>query len=101
MSFISVDRNRLERAATAIENYIKSHRSKMTSANNEVNALSRAAWQGADFNQFNTQWNRVNERSSTSEKMIASLDNYAKFLRNASTRYRNAQTNAINRASRI
>ena len=100
MAFISVDRARLDRAAAAVENYVKNHKNKMSGAHSEIDALSRT-WQGTDFNQFRTRWNRVTERDSTSGKMLTAMENYARFLRNASKRYGDAQTSAINRARSI
>ena len=100
MAFINVDRTRLDRAAGVIETYVKNHRNKMNSANAEVTALSKA-WQGTDFTQFRTQWNKVTEKGATSDKMLTSMENYAKFLRFASNKYKEAQTNAVNRANSI
>ena len=100
MPFINVDRDRLYRAAAAIDNYINRHKGEMLNANNEINTLA-GAWQGSDFNQFRSGWSRVTEKDSTSDKMITSLENYAKFLRFASGKYKVAQTNAIFRANGI
>jgi WXG100 family type VII secretion target len=100
MPFISADRSRLDRAAGTIDTYVSNHKNKMNSANGEISTLSNS-WQGRDFNQFRTQWNRVTANDSTSQKMISAMENYARFLRFASNRYKEAQANAVNRANSI
>jgi hypothetical protein len=101
MAFINVDRARLDKAATAIDSYVKKHKSKMGLAGMKVQMLTTGAWRGLDSNQFKAQWSKVTQGGSTSDKMISSLENYSSFLKNASRRYGVAQFNAINRARGI
>ena len=98
MAYIKVDHSKFETAASAIDSYVSSMKSKMGSANGQVNALS-ANWQGGDFTQFKTQWDKVTNNDSTYNNMIKSLESYAKYLRYASQKYKEAQSNAVNRAN--
>ena len=99
-NYIKVDHSRFESTASAIDTYVRTHKNKMNSANGEVNTLS-GSWQGTDFTQFKTQWNRVTANDSTSQKMIKAMENYAEFLRFAANKYKEAQTKAVNRAINI
>lgn len=100
MAFISADLGRLERAARAVDDYVRNHRANMNRANSEIMNLGNS-WQGSDFNQFRNRWNTVTANGSSSSNMISSLENYSRFLRFAAGRYRQAQTNAVNRANSI
>ena len=95
--FIRVDHSKFEATASAIDTYVDKHRTGMNRANGEVSTLANS-WQGADFNQFRVEWNRVTTSDSTSQKMVLAMQNYAKFLRFAASEYRQAQINAVNRA---
>ena len=99
-NYIRVDHSKFETTALAIESYIKLHRDNMSLAKDEVSALS-ASWQGDDYKQFQTMWDKLDSGESTSEKMLSSLKNYAVYLRYAAESYKKAQTNAVNRANSI
>ena len=100
MAYIKVDHSKFESAARAIDNYVSDMKTKMSSANGEVNTLS-ATWQGSDFTQFKSQWDKVTNSGSTYSQMLKALESYSDYLRYAASKYKNAQANAINRANSL
>lgn len=100
MAYIKVNHNKFESAAQAIDRYIADTKKKMTNAANEVKSLS-ANWKGNDYTQFRSQWSKVTSPDSTYSQMIKSYESYARFLRYAADKYKNAQANAINRANSL
>lgn len=100
MAYIKVDHSKFEAAASAIETYVDRMKGKMGAADGEVTKLS-AAWQGDDFTQFKVQWDKISGDDSTYSEMKKSFESYAKFLRFAADKYKNAQANAINRANNL
>ena len=98
MAYIKVDHSKFESAASAIDTYIRLMKSKMNNAGGEVNNLA-ANWQGKDFAQFKTQWDKVTNNDSTYYQMIKTLESYAKYLRFAAQKYKEAQSKAVNRAN--
>ena len=98
MAYLRVDHSKFEAAASAIDTYVTSMKNKMRSAGGEVNTLS-ANWQGSDFTQFKAQWDKVTNNDSTYSQMIKSLESYAKYLRFAAQKYKEAQSKAVNRAN--
>lgn len=48
MANIKVDHSQFERTASAIDTYIRNHKSKMNSIDNSITALG-TAWQGSDY----------------------------------------------------
>ena len=100
MAYIKVDHSKLENAASAVETYVTLMKGKMASANGEVTTLS-SSWQGSDFNQFKVQWDKVTNDSSTYSKMLKSMESYAKYLRYAAGKYKEAQSKAVNRANSL
>ena len=98
MAYVKVDYNKFEHAANAIDTYITRHKSNMGKIDAEINDLS-AFWQGSDYLAVKKEWDRMNANDSTSGQMLASLKNYADFLRFASESYKNAQNRAIDRAN--
>lgn len=100
MANIKVDHKKFEQAAGAIEAYVSKHKSNMNAIENAVNSLG-TCWHGADYAQFQREWQEIKGTGSTSDKMIRSLEQYADFLRFAANKYRSAQENAVNRADRL
>lgn len=100
MAYIKVDHSKFSTTASVVDSYVKLMKTKMNSAQGEVDNLARN-WQGVDFAQFRTQWNKVTNGESTYSEMIKALENYSKFLRFASEKYKDAQTNAVNSANRL
>lgn len=100
MAYIRVDHSKFEAAASAIDTYVASMKNKMRSAGSEVTTLS-ANWQGSDFTQFKAQWDKVTNNDSTYYQMIKSLESYAKYLRYAAQKYKEAQSKAVNRANSL
>ena len=98
MAYIKVDHSKFEGAATAVENYVKLMNNKMQSAQGEVTTLS-ATWQGSDSIQFKNAFDKVDNNDSTHAQMVKSLESYAKFLRYAANKYKEAQSKAVNRAN--
>lgn len=101
MSFyIKVDHSKFDATASEIESYITKFKKNMSSADKEVTSL-RSSWDGNDYNQFQSQWQKVSGTDSTSQQMLKSLENYAKFLRYSSSQYKEAQTKAVNKANSL
>lgn len=100
MAYIKVDHRKLESTASEIETYITYVKSRMDAAGDEVKALSNN-WQGEDYKQFISQWDTVTAGGSTYDNMIKSFESYAKFLRFAAGKYKDAQAKAINRANSL
>ena len=46
-------------------------------------------------------WDLIRSNDSVSGRMIRSFQNYSDFLRFASKKYKDAQSNAVNRANRL
>lgn len=100
MAYIKVDHSKFESAATEVDKYTTLLKNQMKSAQGEVTNLS-SNWQGGDFSQFKTEFDKVDNRDSTHSKMVKSLDSYADFLRYASSQYKSAQIRAVNRANSL
>ena len=98
MANIKVDHSQFERTASAIDTYIRNHKSKMNSIDKSITALG-TAWQGSDYNQLQTEWQQIKGADSTVLKIYFSYFHY--FLRFAANKYKSAQANAINRANRL
>ena len=98
MAYIKVDHSKFESAAVAIDDYLTLMKNKMNNVQGEI-ALLESTWQGADFNQFRTEFNKVDDSDSTHTKMVKSLESYSRYLRYAAEKYKNAQSKAINRAN--
>lgn len=98
MAYIKVDHSKFEAAATAIDNYVRLMRSKMQSAQKEVDNLG-SKWQGADYIQFKSQWQKDVGNGSVNEEMLKAMESYAKYLRYAANKYKEAQSKAVNRAN--
>lgn len=98
MAYIKVDHSKFSGAANNVDTYITTLRTKMNSAETEVNGMSDI-WQGSDYTQFKAQWNKVTNGESTYSEMVKSLESYSKFLKYAAEKYKDAQTKAVNRAN--
>ena len=98
MAYIKVDHSKFENAASAVDSYVGLMKSKMRSAQGEITTLS-SSWQGSDFTQFRTEFDKVDNSDSTHDKMIKALESYSKFLRYAGGRYKSAQSKAVDRAN--
>ena len=101
MPFIRVDHSRFEATANQIERYIAYTKSRMNFAQSTVNSLTNTDWLGQDAGAFRVKWEELSQTGSTYDKMIKSLSNYARYLRYVANSYKNAQTNAVNRAQRL
>lgn len=97
MAKIEVDYSYLEKAAKAVDEYVDNHRNKMKNMTDSLIGLN-TTWQGDDYQQVLNEWNEINAGDSTSEIMIGDLKDYAVFLRYSATRYKKAQTTAVNKA---
>lgn len=98
--YIRADHSQFEAAAGAIDSYRDFMKNKMKLANMEINILS-VGWQGKDFEQFKSQWNKIESKGSIYNNMKEFLESYAKFLRHASKRYKETQQKAVERARAI
>ncbi len=72
----------------------------MKGIDDAVTGLGRK-WQGADYDQLKQEWNQIKGNNSASSDMEKAMRSYADFLRFAAGKYKNAQSNAINRANRL
>ena len=100
MAYVKVDYNKFEHAAGAIDTYISNHKTKMRKIDEEILKLS-VNWQGNDYIALKNEWNEIKGNGSTSDKMLKALGNYAEYLRMAAKKYKEAQTNAVNRANSL
>lgn len=98
MAYIKVDHSKFEGAASAVDGYVTLMKNKMRSAQGEVTALS-SSWQGGDFDQFKTEFEKLDHEDSTHRKMLKAMESYAKYLRFAGNKYKDAQARAVNRAN--
>lgn len=98
MAYIKVNHSKLESVASSVDNYVKLMKDKMKIAKSEVTSLS-SGWQGKDYTWFKSQWDKVTNNDSTYFQMIKSLESYAKYLRYATNKYKEAQSKAVNRAN--
>ncbi len=97
-NFIRVNHSQFESTAKAIDTYISRHNSSMAAAGQVVATLAQQ-WQGKDATQFQQKWGKLNDKSSTPQNMMKSLEAYADFLRFAASQYKAAQSKAVNRAN--
>ena len=97
---IKVDHSAFETSAAAIDTYINKMNSQMGKANSAVTTML-ATWKGNDAIAFKGKWDTVDDADSTHGKMKKSLESYSEFLRNAGSKYKKAQADAINRANSL
>lgn len=100
MAYIRVDHSKFARTASEVEAYVSLMKKKMAAAQGEVDNMANS-WQGSDFAQFKSQWEKVTEKESTYKEMEEALENYAKFLRYAEEKYKDAQAKAVNKANSL
>lgn len=100
MAYIKVDHSKFANAANEVDSFVTTMKNKMRSANGEINTLS-STWQGSDFTQFKAEWDKVDNENSTHTQMVKALESYAKFLRYAASKYKDAQARAVNRANSL
>lgn len=97
---IRVDHSKLDATASVIESYNQKMNEKMNNADREVLTLLNA-WKGNDANAYKRKWDTVNDNDSTYVMMRKSLEEYSKHLKNASSKYKKAQIDAVNRANML
>lgn len=100
MANIRVYPSKLNSAATNIDNKVAIIKRKMSSSNNQV-ALLSSAWSGKDYDKFKARWEGIDENGSVYSKTIKSLESYSNYLKYAESKYKRAQSDAINRANRL
>ncbi len=100
MAYIKVDHSQLIRTAERIDICVENYRRHMKGIDDAVTGLGRK-WQGADYDQLKQEWNQIKGNNSASSDMEKAMRSYADFLRFAAGKYKNAQSNAINRANRL
>lgn len=100
MAYIKVDHKQLDHAAEAVETYITRQKRKMNEMNSSIQSMN-SFWEGSDYRTFLQQWDLIRSNDSVSGRMIRSFQNYLDFLRFASKKYKDAQSNAVNRANRL
>lgn len=97
---IKVDHSQFEPAAVAVDEYVSSMKRKMNTANAHILSL-RSDWSGEDYHAFLEAWGRATNEDSVYKKMVKSLESYADYLRYAGSQYKQAQTDAVNRANKL
>lgn len=98
MAYIKADIIQFNQTADSIDEYIRKTENHMKSIDSTIASLG-AAWQGDDYNQTCKEWNEINSKGSTTDKMLISLKNYANAIRKSGNKYKSAQSRAINRAN--
>ena len=97
---VKVDHSKFESVASAIDDYVALLKNKMISSQGEIDILS-STWQGSDFAQFKIEFDKVDNADSTHVQMVKALESYAKYLRFAAKKYKDAQQRAVNRANNL
>lgn len=100
MAYIKVDHSKFSGAVSAVDDYVGQLKSKMKSAESEVNSLI-SGWDGDDYTQFKKQWSTLQSKGSAYSEMVKALEAYSDFLQLAANKYKEAQTNAVNRANSL
>ena len=100
MAYIKVDHSKFEDAASAVDSYVTLMKNKLRSAQGQVTTLS-LSWQGSDFAQFQTEFDKIDNDDSTHTQMVKAMESYANYLRFAANKYKDAQIRAINRANNL
>ncbi len=100
MAYIKVNHSKLESTAAEVDKYVTLLKKKMKNAQGEVSTLS-SSWQGSDFSQFKSEFDKVDNSDSTHNQMVKALESYAKYLRFAGNKYKDAQARAVNRANSL
>lgn len=100
MAYIKVDHSEFNKTAKEIEKYIDFQKKNMRNIENEIISLS-SSWSGTDYNQVLYESKAMNSKESTSTKMIDALSSYCDFLRFCESKYKEAQSKAINLANRL
>lgn len=97
MAYIYVNHQKLGAAATAVDDYLQTLKLKMVYADSCVYSMVQS-WQGNDAQAFSAKWDCLEDQFSTYYALVKSYENYADFLRDAESRYKRAQADAIDRA---
>lgn len=100
MPYINVDHSKFEAVAAEIDRYVTTMRAGMTVAQAEMTAMA-LGWDGIDYDNAKTRFRTLDDKDSAHDKMIKALESYARYLRYAAKQYKNAQSNAINRANSL
>ena len=98
MAYIQTDHQQLKATAAAVDTYVETLKTDMKKARQQVYQLTRQ-WEGPDAEAYRERWVQASEQDSTYGQMVKTLQNYADYLRYAAEQYRNAQSNAVNRAN--
>lgn len=94
---IVVDPAKLEAAATKIEEYVADYKKTYTQLFSEVDAMS-ANWQGTDNVAYTTQ---IKGFEDDFTKMSTLMAEYATFLKNTATSYKQTQSNVESAAKKL
>lgn len=100
MTYIKVDHSKFTHTVDKLDSFVTMMKKNIQNANTEIDILS-LNWQGSDFDQFKKGWDKVDNDDSTQMQMIKNLESYGRFLKYASSKYKNAQAKAIDRANRL
>ena len=94
---IMVEPSRLDTAASKIEALVGEYQKLYAQLYSEVDGLG-AAWKGQDNVAFVTQ---IKGFEDDFQNMSAIMSEYARFLRDSATKYRETQTEVMNSARRL
>lgn len=94
---ITVNHSELTNAANEIDSYIQKTANNMNNANSVVAGMM-SSWSGEDAIAYKTKWDTITNGDSSYIRMKNSLERYSNYLKDASSKYKNAQVNAVNRA---
>lgn len=100
MTYIKVDHSKFTYTVDKLDSFVTMMKKNIQNANTEIDILS-LNWQGSDFDQFKKGWDKIDNDDSTQMQMIKNLESYGRFLKYASSKYKNAQAKAIDRANRL
>lgn len=100
MAYISVDCKIIKKTANEIDIYIKRQKSNYQKMTNEIGSLN-VSWQGIDYETAKKAWDEINDKESTSLRLIEELSKYADYLRMVEKEYKSVQDRALDRANSL
>lgn len=99
-TYIKVDHSALDKAADKLDGYLRQHNSIKHQADGQVRSL-KTAFDGDDYIAYELQWNKLDDNESHMKIITDKTKVYIEFLKYASSQYKKAQSDAVNRANRI
>ena len=94
MAYIKVTFADLENTKQAVDTYIRQTKTKMNTANVEVNTTMSSSWSGPDYDSFRAQWSKLGSKDSSTNLMLSELNSYAEYINFVKAQYKLAQDTA-------